>query len=726
MSKATYLAFISMAVFLVLFTGTVGKPGLPPTLKADEPAYLAMAMSLVEDGDLESNPEDYPRLLASYPYLPTENLIIMSDDGWKTVYFGKPFIYSLMAAPLVAVFGANGMVVFNALLFVLMIWCGAWYLRRWNSEPIALLYSVLFFALSPAWPYVFWLQPEIFNMASVAMAFFLVFQKFGGHRWSRGALPASGVALALGVYNKPVLLAFAVPLAYAIWRRHGIEKAGVWIGALAIGLLALAGSSMALTGHPTSYLGVARGGVKVEDPQSVQDVIESLPDELAKASKYANSWSWVFRKPPTSVPEVRQSLGYFLWGRHTGVLLYLPFSVVSLLLFLIHSRHRPEGWLSLAAMAVITLFFICVIPLNWHGGGGFIGNRYFMMCYPAFLFLVTSVRPAWLMLPGAAAGGLFLGSILFTPFGAAVPLPTLQAHARSPQFDAFPFELSLRKTIPGYSSFSYSHLVLMGRKDLLMPHRKQRGVPWVQARVPVDVMVLTDRRIKGLFFQITTFAPDNEVTIDLAGDRAIATFEKAHRKAARSKVVEVRPVDAPRLHHDQDGALFYVYDMRIRTTAGKRIYEAGMPTSVFVAGAQLDFLGRRDQITRPEHYRVDWLEALAPEEVEARETFEIPVRLRNTSQSNFTSGGLLPVNIAYRWFGPDGNRLRHAGKRTHFAGPVEPGAELETTVEVRAPNTTGDLKLELDLVRENIAWFSDIASQAKTLAIRVVEPESID
>ena len=48
MSRATHLAFLSMAVFLVLFTGTVGKPGLPPTLKADEPAYLLMAQSLAE------------------------------------------------------------------------------------------------------------------------------------------------------------------------------------------------------------------------------------------------------------------------------------------------------------------------------------------------------------------------------------------------------------------------------------------------------------------------------------------------------------------------------------------------------------------------------------------------------------------------------------------------------------------------------------------------------
>ena len=40
-----------------------------------------------------------------------------------------------------------------------------------NDEAHALLFASAFFVLSPAWAYVFWLQPEILNMASVAVAF---------------------------------------------------------------------------------------------------------------------------------------------------------------------------------------------------------------------------------------------------------------------------------------------------------------------------------------------------------------------------------------------------------------------------------------------------------------------------------------------------------------------------------------------------------------------------
>ena len=145
MQKSVSIALISGAVFLLLFTLSVGKPGLPVTLKADEPAYYLMALSLVEDGDLECNSEDYRRAFDGYPYLPTENLILMSDADLETIQFGKPYIYSLLAAPLTAFFGANGLVALNAILFCLMIWMGTAYLRRFNPDGQAAVFSVAFF-----------------------------------------------------------------------------------------------------------------------------------------------------------------------------------------------------------------------------------------------------------------------------------------------------------------------------------------------------------------------------------------------------------------------------------------------------------------------------------------------------------------------------------------------------------------------------------------------------
>ena len=93
-----------------------------------------MALSLAHDGDLQVEVRDIDRLFQEFPYQPVNNLILMTRDGWRTVYYGKPYIYSLLAAPFAGLFGADGLLFFNMLLTVAMIWMGASYLARFNPD----------------------------------------------------------------------------------------------------------------------------------------------------------------------------------------------------------------------------------------------------------------------------------------------------------------------------------------------------------------------------------------------------------------------------------------------------------------------------------------------------------------------------------------------------------------------------------------------------------------
>ena len=178
MVRYTGLALVCLTILLVVFPLVVGKPGLPMTLKADEPAYYLMALSLARDRDLVCDTGDLARIFDEYPYLAAFNVILMTDDGWRTVYFGKPYIYSFFAAPFAGLFGANGLVAFNMLLLMGMVWMGTAYLSRFNAPPLAALYAVGFFVLSTSIAYVFWMHPEIFNMACVAASLFLVLHRF--------------------------------------------------------------------------------------------------------------------------------------------------------------------------------------------------------------------------------------------------------------------------------------------------------------------------------------------------------------------------------------------------------------------------------------------------------------------------------------------------------------------------------------------------------------------
>ena len=224
------LAWVCVSLFFVLFPLTLAKPGLPMLLKADEPANYMMAVSLWKDGDLLCEPQDLERLFHEYTQR-TKNLFLMSQDGWKTVHFSAPLVYPLFAAPAAGLFGANGMMALNAALLMVMIALGTAYLRRFNPESIAALFTCGFFVLSCSFVYVFWLQSEIFHMTCVMLSFFLVSESGGNgsRRVSRLALAGSAVSLSLAIYSKPVLAALALPVLFLVIRNRGWKAlAGPW------------------------------------------------------------------------------------------------------------------------------------------------------------------------------------------------------------------------------------------------------------------------------------------------------------------------------------------------------------------------------------------------------------------------------------------------------------------------------------------------------------------
>ncbi len=722
----TRLAFLSLSLFLVLMPLGVVRPGWPPTLKADEPAYFGMAQSLAFDFDVRCDLGDTQRLTSSYPYLPVNNLILMSDDGWQTVYYGKPYTYSLLAAPAVRFFGQSGMVSVNVALLLGMIWMGATYLRRFNGAAVSLLFSVGFFVLSTSFTYVFWLQPEIFNMFSICACLFLAFHRPEStpqndtprRRWLR--ILGSGAVLALAVYNKPVFALMGVPALWQVFRRRGFKAAVGWVTAAVIAMGVLAGLGQALSGHPTAYLGAARGGVRLEDPQHEEDYLEDLRRFVRlRGDEKANSWTWIFRIPDMGRHELQENLGYFFWGRHTGALLYTPLAVVAILLFLLHSPRSGGRWLVVASAAGVAMFFILFIPFNWHGGGGFVGNRYFINLYPAFLFLVTRIRPNAVLPAAFALGGLLIGPIVFTPYGAAVPNPTLQAHTRNFPFRDLPLELSIKKNVPGYNGTNLGGVRLLARTDLSRTWKQHPGRLWLQGGIgPTEVVMLSGKQLESVLFEVTTLAPENTVRLELGDESRELEFES---DGDRSTVLELRPGDFDRITTTL-GKHAFVYELSIDIDRGQlaRNEDGRVTQPPFYLGTSLSYLGRRAQLQRQEHHQVTWLSVSAEESAAAGDDLLLLATVRNDGETPWSSQGPVPVNLAYHWLTPSGDTVEYEGKRTPFPEPVEPGTSIELPLRIRTPPTPGDYLLELDLVRERVAWFSTRGADTHRLEVEVL------
>ena len=285
-------------------------------------------------------------------------MIVMTDDGWHTVYFAKPYIYSLLGAPFARLFGANGMLFFNMLMTMAMVWMGYLYLRRYNPPGLAALFSASFFLLSVGFSYVFWIQPEVFNMFSVAACLF-----FGLPRTDETGLPdrrrellfafLSGAVLALAVYDKPMFAAVGLAPLYAHLRDRRWKTLGVWMLGAILSMGAIAGVAVKLTGHPSAYLGVQRQGVTLCEPGKVPISPEIVQARTGGGGGGDEDGAKPPRcpTPPPATPgrgssglsdvtlyEEAENIGYFLVGRHTGMLVYTPFAALALIFFLSIAR----------------------------------------------------------------------------------------------------------------------------------------------------------------------------------------------------------------------------------------------------------------------------------------------------------------------------------------------------------------------------------------------------
>lgn len=572
MSRTLVLTLALLSVVLIALPVSQPKPGLPATLKADEPAYLLAALSMARDGDLVCGLDDLERLFDEYPYLTPKNLILATTDGWRTLGFGKPYLYSLFAVPWVAIWGSNGMVALNLALVALVLWLSALHLRRHNDDLIAGLFAIGFVLWSTTIPYAFWLHPEIFMMASAAACLYLgldvaAAEEPSAGRWRDLAAPMmSGACLALGAYHKPVLAVLGLAVLVALAEKTRWRSAMLWVGGGALaGLLVVAGSYL-LTGYATPYLGVERAGFHIETPYELPVVPETLAaDEADVLEQRSAGWGWIFRIPEIEPTELREDLTAFFIGRHTGLLIYQPFAVIAVLLFLLHGRRSAARWTLLASLAALALFFLLLIPFNWHGGGGFVGNRYFVIAYPAFLFLVTRIAPSPLALLGWILGPLFLGTLVLSPVGVIVPQPTLQAHGRASTLRGFPFELGL-KEVPGHHGIVIGDVWFTGRKDQMRPIESEM---WLQGADTVELWAQSADELDTWVFSLRTGAPRNTVDIRLGDDRARVELVRGE-----SQTVVLRPSQPDRRRTRWDPETerrraIYAYRLEIETATGE-------------------------------------------------------------------------------------------------------------------------------------------------------------
>jgi len=709
-----------LAAFLLLFTATVGKERLPGGFICDEAAYFMMTQSLFEDGDLRWEERDVVRVNRLFEGGP-RNVILMTTDGGESIYYSKPYIYSLLVLPFYALLGINGFIFCNALMFLVMVWLAWRYLRSWNGSGTAMLMAVTFFFLSAAFPYVFWMHPEVFNMFVIFLGCYFWIHPgpqnaagFFARPLVRAAL--AGLCFALAVFSKFPHAAFG-----GFFALHGLLTRR-WGRVLVLGLVFAVGLGLLVGGQvtmtdTTSVYHTARSAIPRADSAHRLDAVTGLL--VAENPKGAGGFGrgglglFAFDK------KLPWNMLYFVAGRHTGLLPYFFPALLALVCYLFHGSWRDlQRWALLGAAGALITFYLLMLPFNYQGGGGFIGNRYFASFYPAFLFLFAGRLPLGGVVAGWAVAGLFLSQLLFTPFGANTPRQSLQAHTRNPIFRLLPFETTLR-WIPSYidTTHGFENGTIMYRQRFLdLNVYPEREAFWVRGKSRTAVLLMSRKPLERIVFSSNS----REVEAWCRGARGEfrtvprQKFEEGGPQAGtvteQLQVVLENP--KPRAVHPFGSEEFtsWFYVVKFRTDEGfiPKLHHPGRTDDRHL-GVRLALLGEGEPYLGNEYFRYRLEEARLPETVTAGAAFEVPVHLLSRSPFPWDER----VRLSYHWMtpvGPDGEKPRPViwdGIHTALpGGRLASGAGMEAAVQVRAPDEPGAYLLQVDLLCDGVDWFA--------------------
>jgi hypothetical protein len=597
---------IAILIVLLGFALSVDFPKAAHGFKGDEATYYSLTYSIVRDRDFTFQRRDLLRVWDEFPSgpegiflkrgsvihgvkpsarIPFVALAQSPDPSDVRLYYGKSYIYPLLVAPFVAFFGTSGFLIFHAILMALNYAVSYRFLAARGTSPwLAAFFTAVFLGASVVPVYVVWLAPELFNFSFVLYAYFLCLYKRVTDPPAAAATrletflrsPASDYAAAvlLGIvtFSKPThILAFAPCGALLMlgreWRR--LIAAGALFGVVVAGLFAV---NAAITGELNYQGGVRKSfnsvtGYPFANAEKFLDRGQSVATDAVPLD--------ILLHGDTAVV-LLWNVFYFIVGRYSGLVPYFFPGVLAALLFLL-SRNRRAGWQWIIAggIALSALVLMAYMPYTYSGGGGPIGNRYFLSFYPLFLFLTPPLQSVKPVLTALGVGALFTAKLVLNPFYTSF---NPGEHAKAGPLRVLPIELTLLNDLPVAADGARARRSLGGAPPVAAyfpddgAYLPEGDSFWVRGKSRADVILRAPARVEGdhatsleirrLALEITNGPKPNYVVIS-SGWRRFA-FDLAPGEV---KAVDFKPAGGvpykPALYPTN-----YIYAFSVSTRAG--------------------------------------------------------------------------------------------------------------------------------------------------------------
>jgi hypothetical protein len=615
------VAALLLGLLLTGFALAVDFPKAAYGFQSDEASYYTLGHSLARDGDFAFDRNDLARVFEEFPTGPEGIFLKKGKSRWlewgggfpwvhlgsgadprsDRLYFGKSFAYPLAAAPFVKLFGTAGFLVLHAWLLALDLLAAYWFLRARSSPTPALAYGAVFFLASAAPVYFVWITPEIFNLSMGVVGLFCGLYRLvspdvpsDGGRWSRFLRGLGGPCLGAAIvgvaaFSKPTNAALAVPIvAGALLRREwrgGAAAALAFVlscGGLFLVNLAITGEVNYQGGDRATYYAARGFPFQTSAAPTRSEKIEPPPGPGTGAVGIARSrddlLGEIIFSRNSLVEVLPHNLYYFLIGRHTGLVPYFFPGILSVLLFLLWRGGRPGWqWVALASSVVANLVLLVWVPYTYSGGGGPIGNRYFMGLYPLLLFVTPPLRTAVPALVGLGIGGLFTAALVMNPFYTSY---RPAEHMKHGPLRWLPIEKSLLHDLPINVTPERVRIQLAGEPRISAYFLDDNAYPpegewfWVKGAARADLLLrapvqpqpdgsTVPYRLKQLRVEIKTGDVANTVVVETGADSQRLALAP-HRETVTTVRTEA---GLPyRAHLDQSTA--YVYRVSITSETG--------------------------------------------------------------------------------------------------------------------------------------------------------------
>ena len=597
-------AALFATIFLVLagFALSLDLPKTKLGFQGDEATYYSLGHSLARDLDFAFERRDLVRVWDEFPgpegiflkqgktidlqrtgTFPYLRLVRTPDPRPDRLYYGKSYIYPLIAAPFVRVFGTNGFLVLHAVLMTLNILAAYTFLRaRRSSAGTALAYAVVFFGASTVPVYFVSLSPELLNVSLVLYAFCLWSLKetaaegAAGGAWLHGSRADYLAAALLGVatFSKPSHALLLFPLVFVPGRRREWRRAAMVAGVFALTAGGLFAGNAAITGE-LNYQGGYRksfyshtGFPFANERERFDNIGIGLATDTVRVDIIATSLA----------PRVfLHNLFYFAAGRYSGLLPYLlPWRAEHPALPREAAERREWQWVVGATAFGAAAGLLLYMPYTYSGAGGSIGNRYFMSFYPLFLFLTPPLSSARAPLAAIVGGGLFTAKMVLTPFHTAF-FPS--DHARSGPLRVLPVERTLVNDLMVTGEERRARMPLGGVPAAAAyfldgnAFDPEGAAFWVKGRARADIVLRAPAgvgaggstaplRIAALDVDVLNGGAPNTVTISTGGDRTVLQMEAGAAETVRLEPGYGVPYQPPSQPTN------WMYVMSVATTAG--------------------------------------------------------------------------------------------------------------------------------------------------------------